>query len=100
MKLTIKILFFLFFCQTVSAQISDKTFQNPPSQYGIRCWWWWLNGNVTKEAITRDLEEMKAKGFSGACIFDAGGQNKRKNKILMVNFIVRDLRKPSDWASP
>ena len=79
MKPTIKILFFLFFCQTASAQISDKTFQNPPSQYGIRCWWWWLNGNVTKEAITRDLEEMKAKGFSGACIFDAGGQNQRGN---------------------
>jgi len=79
MKLTIKILFFVFFCQIASAQISDKTFKNPPSQYGIRCWWWWLNGNVTKEAVTRDLEEMKAKGFSGACIFDAGGQNQRGN---------------------
>lgn len=33
-----------------------------------------LNGNVTKEAITRDLEEMKAKGFSGALIFDADGK--------------------------
>jgi hypothetical protein len=38
-----------------------------------------LNGNVTKEAITRDLEEMKAKGFSGACLFDAGGQNQQGN---------------------
>jgi hypothetical protein len=54
-------------------------FKNPPQQYGIRCWWWWLNGNITKEAITRDLEEMKAKGFSGACIFDAGGQNQQGN---------------------
>ena len=43
-----------------------RGFENPPRSYGIRCWWWWLNGNVTKEAITRDLEEMKAKGFSGA----------------------------------
>ncbi len=79
MKLTLKIFFFILFCQTATAQISDKIFKNPPSQYGIRCWWWWLNGNVTKEAITRDLEEMKAKGFSGACIFDAGGQNQRGN---------------------
>src|SRR5688572_3746551 len=54
-------------------------FINPPQQYGIRCWWWWLNGNVTKQAITRDLEEMKAKGFSGACLFDAGGQNQQGN---------------------
>ncbi|MBC7758050.1 MAG: glycoside hydrolase, partial [Phormidesmis sp. FL-bin-119] len=79
MKTAIKIVFLLFFGSNVFAQISDKTFQNPPSEYGIRCWWWWLNGNVTKEAITRDLEEMKAKGFSGACIFDAGGQNQRGN---------------------
>jgi hypothetical protein len=34
---------------------------------------------VAKEAITHDLTEMKAKGFSGACIFDAGGHNQRGN---------------------
>ncbi|ARK11122.1 glycosyl hydrolase [Fibrella sp. ES10-3-2-2] len=59
--------------------ISDATFAAPPANYGIRCWWWWLNGNVTKEVITRDLEAMKAKGFSGACIFDAGGAEQRGN---------------------
>lgn len=50
----------------------EEGFANPPQSAGIRCFWWWLNGNVTKEAITRDLEEMKAKGFSGALIFDGG----------------------------
>jgi hypothetical protein len=58
----------------------ESGFLDPPQSYGIRCWWWWLNGNVTKEAITRDLEEMKAKGLSGACIFDAGGAEQRENK--------------------
>ena len=91
MKIIFKTFLFLFFCHYASAQISDRTFQNPPSQYGIRCWWWWLNGNVTKEAITRDLEEMKAKGFSGACIFDAGGQNQRGNG---------DVPEGPLWGSP
>ncbi|SDL54877.1 alpha-L-rhamnosidase [Catalinimonas alkaloidigena] len=59
--------------------LSESTFTLPPDQYGIRCWWWWLNGNVTKEVITRDLEAIKAKGFSGACIFDAGGAEQRGN---------------------
>lgn len=59
--------------------LSPVIFRQPPQQYGIRCWWWWLNGNVTKEAITRDLEAMKQKGFSGACIVDAGGQNQQGN---------------------
>jgi hypothetical protein len=58
----------------------EQGFRNPPPEYGIRCWWWWLNGNVTREAITRDLEAMKEKGFSGACIFDAGGAEQRGNE--------------------
>lgn len=62
-----------------STSVTDAAFQTPSSEYGIRCWWWWLNGNIDKETITRDLEEMKANGFSGACIFDAGGAEQRGN---------------------
>jgi hypothetical protein len=54
------------------AQTLEGDFLNPPRAAGVRCWWWWLNSNVTKEAITRDLEAMHDKGFSGAMIFDAG----------------------------
>lgn len=65
---------------SASAELSETTFASPHSSSGIRCWWWWLNGNVTKESITRDLEEMKKQGFSGACIFDAGGADQRGNE--------------------
>ena len=58
----------------------EAGFRNPPPAAGIRCFWWWLNGNVTKEAITRDLEEMKAKGYSGALIFDADGSGQQNNR--------------------
>lgn len=61
------------------ADTLESGFRNPPHSAGIRCFWWWLNSNVTKEAITRDLEEMKAKGFNGAMIFDADGSNQRGN---------------------
>ena len=44
----------------------------PPLEARLRAYWWWLNGNVTKEAITCDLEEMKAKGFGGALILRCG----------------------------
>ena len=53
---------------------------NPPLAARTRCFWWWLNGNVTKEAITRDLEEMKAKGMGGGLIFDADGSGQRGNQ--------------------
>ena len=58
----------------------ETGFRNPPHSAGIRGFWWWLNSNVTKEAITRDLEEMKAKGFNGAMIFDADGSSQRGNR--------------------
>ncbi len=54
-----------------------SNFESPPAEYGVNCWWWWLNGNVTKEAITKDLEAMKSRNFHGAMIFDAGGHNHR-----------------------
>ncbi len=67
--------------QAIDSSMDDlrRGFSDPPREAGVRCWWWWLNSNVTKEAITRDLTEMKAKGFSGAMIFDAGGANQRGN---------------------
>ena len=57
-------------------------FQNPESVSGANCWWWWLNGNVNKAAITKDLEAMKSRNFQGAMIFDAGGHNQRGNKDI------------------
>lgn len=50
-------------------------FKAPPDANKLRCYWWWLNSNVTKESITNDLEQMKAKGYGGASIVDAGSSN-------------------------
>ena len=58
----------------------ETEFHNPPHSAGIRAFWWWLNSNVTKEAVTRDLVEMKEKGFGGAMIFDADGSSQRGNR--------------------
>src|ERR1017187_1648132 len=57
----------------------EAGWQNPPNEARLRAYWWWLNGNVTKASITRDLEQMKAKGFGGAVIFDAGGASQDGN---------------------
>jgi hypothetical protein len=67
------------FTQTARADELDTGFANPPRSARLRAYWWWLNGNVTKAAITRDLEEMKAKGFGGALICDAGGAEQDGN---------------------
>ncbi|WP_420236805.1 glycosyl hydrolase [Telmatobacter bradus] len=55
-------------------------FKTPPAEARARCYWWWLNGNTTKEAITRDLEGMKAKGIGGAILVDADGSGEQGNR--------------------
>jgi hypothetical protein len=66
----------LFFPSMASYAVPlESGFADPPLESRTRCFWWWLNGNVTKEAITRDLEEMKDKGMGGALIFDAGSSS-------------------------
>jgi len=57
----------------------DDGWQNPPNDARLRAYWWWLNGNVTKTSITHDLEQMKAKGFGGAVLIDAGGASQDGN---------------------
>jgi len=69
----------------------EQGWADPPRMARTRVWWWWLNGNVTKAAITRDLEEMKAKGIGGANVIDAGGANQRGN---------RQVPHGPDFASP
>ena len=59
-------------CLVAAAGLSPEAFRNPPPSSRPHTWWHWMNGNVTKEGITADLEAMAAVGIGGAQIFDAG----------------------------
>lgn len=47
----------------------DEVFLNPPDTAKPGVWWHWMGANVSREGITRDLEELKKAGISGATIF-------------------------------
>ena len=47
-------------------------FQNPPREYRPQVWWHWMNGNITREGIRKDIEWLDAMGISGFHVFDAG----------------------------
>ncbi|QMW04335.1 glycosyl hydrolase [Spirosoma foliorum] len=47
-------------------------FVNPPMSARAQVWWHWMNGNVTADGITRDLEAMQQIGIGGFQNFDAG----------------------------
>jgi len=47
-------------------------FQTPPAEARPRTWWHWMNGNVTADGITRDLEAVARVGIGGVEMFDVG----------------------------
>jgi hypothetical protein len=47
-------------------------FLTPPDSAKPWAYWVWLNGNVTKEGITKDMEEMKRQGINGVLVFQTG----------------------------
>ncbi|MFM6948601.1 MAG: glycosyl hydrolase, partial [Aquirufa sp.] len=46
-------------------------FVTPPNAAKPRVWWHWMNGNISKEGIQKDLEWMSKTGIGGFQNFDA-----------------------------
>lgn len=50
----------------------ESGFLNPPSSAYPYAYWFWMNGNISREGITLDLEAMKNTGIGGVFNFDVG----------------------------
>lgn len=49
-----------------------ERFIHPPAEAKPWVYWFWMNGNVTKEGITADLEAMNRIGIGGVLIMNVG----------------------------
>ena len=49
----------------------QRGWENPPLSARNRVWWHWMNGNITKEGIRKDLQWMKDTRQGGVHNFDA-----------------------------
>ena len=47
-----------------------RQFDDPPESARPRTFWFWMNGNVSADGITRDLEAMKRAGVGGFFAYD------------------------------
>ncbi len=54
-----------------AADALAEAFQHPPADARPQTWWHWMNGNISREGITADLEAMQRIGLGGAQIFNA-----------------------------
>jgi alpha-L-rhamnosidase/F5/8 type C domain len=54
-----------------SREVLLKGFITPPVSAKPRVWWHWMNGNITKDGIAKDLLWMNRVGIGGFMNFDA-----------------------------
>jgi len=110
MRVALRCLFSLIAMASMGALAADSrletNFRNPPTDTRPWVYWWWHNGNMTEASITRDLEEMKAKGIGGVLMFDSRGYHQQylppppdKNQFLdpewrhLVKFAIQEVNR-------
>ena len=60
-----------FFALSSQAQVLKNGFLSPPQEARPRVWWHWMDGNITKDGIRKDLEWMHRAGIGGFHCFEA-----------------------------
>jgi hypothetical protein len=74
------------------SQNLETGFVNPPDSARPWVYWFWLNGNLSKEGVTADLEAMKRVGVGGVLIMEVD-QGTPKGKYVFGSSEWRDLFK-------
>ena len=75
LAMMILMLFVQIACQTDSQAIDDplkEAFQNPPETSHPGVYWYFMDGNLSREAMTKDLESMKEVGISNLIFLEVG----------------------------
>ncbi|MCP4783246.1 MAG: hypothetical protein GY878_06820 [Fuerstiella sp.] len=71
----------LIFCALIAQRVNaaegrdtlESNFADPPSSARPWTYWFWINGNITKEGITADLEAFKRVGIGGVLWMEVSG---------------------------
>lgn len=86
-KLLTLICLFLFVlgCNKVqNYDLVQSVFENPTNDNNLWCYWYWINDDISKDGITKDLEAMKKAGIGGALIGNINPA-KKDGKVPMLS---------------
>ena len=73
--------------QTADSSDLVKIFSKPPKDARPQVWWHWMDGNVSKEGIRKDIEWMNRNGIGGFHQFDAGGVNMQRAAKVKLPYL-------------
>jgi hypothetical protein len=65
-------------------EIIKSNFIKPTDDNSVWCYWYWINDDISKDGITKDLEAMKKAGIGGALIGNINPAHK-DGKVPMLS---------------
>ena len=60
-------------CCATEANNLEAEFRNPPNAAKPWVFWFWMNGNISRDGITQDLEAMERVGIGGVLWMEVSG---------------------------
>ncbi|MES2657607.1 MAG: glycosyl hydrolase [Verrucomicrobiota bacterium] len=70
--------------RVAAADPLELDFKNPPEGTRPRCYWYWMEGNITQDGITKDLEAMQRVGIGAAYIGVIHGQSNGQPGAIQI----------------
>ena len=71
----------LCLCATIgTADTLEKRFSTPPAEARPWLYWYWMNGNVTREGIRADLQAFADVGVGSALTFERRSPSARSRQ--------------------
>jgi len=80
------------------AALNNNNFKNPPQSSKVHAWWHWMQGSISKDGITKDLESMKAQGISQATILNVGLIDYKEYLVPQIKFGTDEWYDMFKWA--
>jgi hypothetical protein len=63
----------------------EQGFISPPDSIRTGVYWYWINDNISKEAVVKDLQSMKEAGINRAYIGNIGQQSYPVGKVKILS---------------
>ena len=73
MKIHIILIAFFIVSANLLGQDLEQSFLSPPDSVKPWVFWFWINGNISQEGITKELEAMKEVGINGVIWMEVSG---------------------------
>jgi len=102
LKFIVACLFIIFVCEGCTERnrtdhFNIQDFKHPSRKVGVHTWWHWMDGRITRDGITKDLESMKRQGVLQATILNVG-MSAKGSGVDKIIFNTEEWYDMFEWA--